>query len=267
MEAALLRTSIALARVPQSVCLSPVPRLSIMHLSIFGDRLEIGLDGPLLVRREILRTTDACRLMYVSDIHLRRGRSQRLIRRLLDAIQPQAVDAVLLGGDLVDQISELDHLRDLVAKLARAAPLLAVGGNHDRWVGLSLVAAAVRDGGGQWIHDASVMLMCGARSIAISGPEAPMSAEGDVRVICAHFPSDWRRGRRHGVDLVLAGHLHGGQAVAFEHRDRLIPGNLFYPFCCLRRRSRKSHLIVSRGVSDLLPIRWRCPREVVLCHV
>jgi hypothetical protein len=25
--------------------------------------------------------------------------------------------------------------------------------------------------------------------------------------------------------------------------------------------------VVSRGVSDLLPIRWRCPREVVLCYV
>lgn len=243
-----------------------------MHLSIFGDRLQIGLDGPLLVRREILRTTDACRLLYVSDIHLRRGRSKRLIRRLMDAVQPQAVDAVLLGGDLVDQISELDHLRDLIATLARAAPILAVGGNHDRWVGMSLVAAAVRDGGGQWIHDASVTLMCGARSIAISGPDAPILSEvrpgeGDARVICAHFPSIWRSARRHGVDLVLAGHFHGGQAVAFEHRDRLLPGNLFYPFCCLRRRSGKSHLIVSRGVSDLLPIRWRCPREVVLCHV
>jgi hypothetical protein len=25
--------------------------------------------------------------------------------------------------------------------------------------------------------------------------------------------------------------------------------------------------VVSRGVSDLVPIRWRCPREVVLCYV
>jgi hypothetical protein len=25
--------------------------------------------------------------------------------------------------------------------------------------------------------------------------------------------------------------------------------------------------VVSRGVSDLMPIRWRCPREVVLCYV
>jgi predicted MPP superfamily phosphohydrolase len=35
----------------------------------------------------------------------------------------------------------------------------------------------------------------------------------------------------------------------------------------LRHQERDAKLIVSRGVSDLVPIRWRCPREVVLCYV
>jgi hypothetical protein len=55
--------------------------------------------------------------------------------------------------------------------------------------------------------------------------------------------------------------------VALEHRGRLFPGAVFYPFCCLRDEHGPVRLVVSRGVSDLVPIRWRCPREVVLCHV
>jgi len=88
-----------------------------------------------------------------------------------------------------------------------------------------------------------------------------------VRVLCAHNPRIWRTSRHDGYDLVLAGHLHGFQLVFSEYRDRLFPGAIFYPYCFLTHRAGSSRLVVSRGVSDLLPIRWRCPREVVLCHV
>jgi predicted MPP superfamily phosphohydrolase len=67
--------------------------------------------------------------------------------------------------------------------------------------------------------------------------------------------------------LILAGHLHGCQLVAFQYRDRLFPGAMFYPYCYMRYRRGSTQLVVSRGVSDRVPIRWRCPREVVLCYV
>jgi hypothetical protein len=47
----------------------------------------------------------------------------------------------------------------------------------------------------------------------------------------------------------------------------LFPGAFFYPYCFLNDRCGSARLVVSRGVSDLLPIRWNCPREVVLCHI
>lgn len=85
--------------------------------------------------------------------------------------------------------------------------------------------------------------------------------------MCAHNPRIWKAAGRAGYDLVLAGHLHGCQLVAWQYRDRLFPGAIFYPYCFLSHRRGTTRLVVSRGVSDLLPIRWRCPREVVLCHV
>ena len=103
--------------------------------------------------------------------------------------------------------------------------------------------------------------------IAVSGPDAASLPEGDVQVLCAHNPRVWKTARRRGYDLVLAGHLHGCQVVAFEYRDRLFPGAIFYPYCYLSHQAGSTRLVVSRGVSDLVPIRWRCPREVVLCHV
>lgn len=230
--------------------------------------VEIGLHHALHVREERLSTRpDACRLLYVSDIHLRNGRSENLCRQVLDAATRCSPDVVLLGGDLVDRPSELNTLSDLVRKLHVVAPVLAIAGNHDCAVGLGRVREAVVDGGGQWIHDGTARVTHGRRVIAVSGPETATRADGHIRVLCAHNPRIWKTSRHAGYDLVLAGHLHGCQLVAFEYRDRLFPGAFFYPYCFSSHHSGSTRLVVSRGVSDLLPIRWKCPREVVLCYV
>jgi predicted MPP superfamily phosphohydrolase len=222
----------------------------------------------LHVREERLSTRhDACRLLYVSDIHLRPGRSDRLCRQVLDAVAGCNPDVVLLGGDMVDCPSELDRLGGLVDALHERARVFAIGGNHDQHSGMDRVRQAVEHGGGQWIHDGTARVTHGERVIAISGPNAALPAGGDVRILCAHDPRIWNTFRDAGFDLVLAGHLHGCQIVMSEYRDRLFPGAILYPYCFLSHRRGPSRLVVSRGVSDLLPIRWRCPREVVLCCV
>ncbi|HEV8058398.1 MAG TPA: metallophosphoesterase [Gemmataceae bacterium] len=210
---------------------------------------------------------DACRLMYVSDIHLRRTRSDNLCRQVIECARSSQIDALLLGGDLVDGPAELGKLGDLVGALCVVAPVFAVGGNHDSHVGLHRVRDAVVSGGGKWIHADAARIAHGSRIISVSGPDAASVPDGDIRVLCAHNPRVWKTARQRGFDLVLAGHLHGCQVVAFEYRNRLFPGAVFYPFCYLSHQHGPTRLVVSRGVSDLVPIRWQCPREVVLCHV
>ena len=230
--------------------------------------LEVGLRRALHVREERLSPrVDACRLLYVSDIHLRNGRSDTLCRQVLDAVTRCTPDVVLLGGDLVDRRSELSTVSALVGALCELAPVLAIGGNHDRQIGMDRVRDAVAHGGGHWIHDGIARVKHGARVIAITGPETAPRVDGHVRILCAHDPGIWKTSREAGYDLVLAGHLHGCQLVAWEYRDRLFPGAIFYPYCFLSHQCGPTRLVVSRGVSDLVPIRWRCPREVVLCHV
>jgi uncharacterized protein len=230
--------------------------------------LEIGLRQALYVREERLSTRhDACRLLYVSDIHLRNGRSDTLCRQISDAVAACSPDMVLLGGDLVDRSSELGRLSILVGTLREVALVLAIGGNHDQQLGMNRVRDAVEHGGGQWIQDGTVRVTHHGRVIAISGPDASRPVDGHVRVLCAHNPRIWKTRRDAGFDLVLAGHLHGCQIVACEYRDRLFPGAMVYPYCFLSHHRNSTRLVVSRGVSDLVPIRWKCPREVVLCYV
>lgn len=243
-------------------------RVSSARTRWLTESLEIGFSRELHIREErVSSVRNGSRLLYMSDIHLRNGRCDTLSRQVLEAARRCRPDAVLLGGDLVDRRAELPALRALVRELQHLAPVLAIGGNHDEWVGLNDVRAAVAESGGQWIHDRVARLTHAGRVIAVSGPQAAPDRHADARVLCAHNPRIWKTARDSGYDLVLAGHLHGCQLVTGEYRDRLYPGALFYPYCFSSHQRGTTRLVVSRGVSDLLPIRWRCPREVVLCHV
>src|SRR5205807_2464298 len=90
-----------------------------------------------------------------------------------------------------------------------------------------------------------------------------------TQVLCLHDPAGFADPTIAGAyDLVLAGHLHGGQFVLFERRSRLYPGAWINRFTGLRFEGNTglATLIVSRGAGDTLPTRWNCPREVILCR-
>ena len=84
------------------------------------------------------------RLIHTSDWHLgqhfmgksRQAEHQALIVWLLDQVETQAVDAVLIAGDIFDTGTPPSYARELynqlVGQLYKAGvPLLVLGGNHD----------------------------------------------------------------------------------------------------------------------------------------
>lgn len=230
--------------------------------------IEIGLRRPLAVREEtISRGSDRCRVAFVSDIHLRRGRSERLSGQVLDALDRANPDLVLLGGDFLDQATELPALGRLLAGVRGIAPAFAVSGNHDAAVGLPKVRETVERAGVVWLDGGTATHKHDGRLLGISGTGAPPCPAADFRILCTHHPWEWRRVRTLGFDLVLAGHLHGCQVAWFEAGGRLFPGACFYPHNHLRQRHGNTRLVVGTGCADLIPVRWNCPREIVVCLV
>lgn len=232
----------------------------------FLQGLELGLDRPLQVREEIIGSPQhPCRLAYVSDIHLRRGRSAALTSQIIHALRKAEPDIILLGGDLVDQSSELDALHGLIVGMLAMAPVFAIPGNHDLAVGETKVREAVMRSGARWIQGSTDLFQFHERRFSISGPGGMILPDCDAAILCAHNPSIWKHTRHAGYDLVFAGHLHGCQWVWFEAGSRLFPGAWFYPYNYRRLQWGSTHLLVSMGCSDLIPVRWRCPREIILC--
>lgn len=225
--------------------------------------LEWGAFGPLAVRRETvsLGLGRRLRLLYASDLHLGHWWSRGVPDQLARACRDTAPDLILLGGDLADRPAAAHLLAACVRELAAIAPVAAIPGNHDERAGLSRVRAAVTGAGGRWLPDAPLR-----DPLPVDGAlaAAPVSSP---RLLCAHYPDVFPAAVEAGYRLVLAGHLHGGQCVLATAGGRLYPAAWVHRWHGLRFADGDAHMIVSRGAADTLPVRFNCPREVILCEV
>jgi predicted MPP superfamily phosphohydrolase len=102
--------------------------------------------------------------------------------------------------------------------------------------------------------------------VRIDGKIDPAPRAG-WRLLCTHHPGDFPAAAAAGYGLVLAGHLHGGQCVLATRRGRLYPAAWIYRWHGLRFAEWGAVLLVSRGAGDTLPVRFNCPREVILCMI
>lgn len=225
-------------------------------------KLEIGLRYPLLVRKEKVALGLDRKVLYISDLHLRPSNQQRIAMELLDAFRKDNPSVVLLGGDLVDHPASLEMLSALIDGFASRATVGAVWGNHDTLVGRARVREAVVRAGGHWLCDEPLQV----EDVQILG-SVDQFRSGPPTVLCSHYPTDFSQARKRGIDLVFAGHLHGWQVVFGQKGDYLYPGAWLSRWNGLRFHRDASVLLVSRGVTDLLPIRWNCPREVILASL
>jgi predicted MPP superfamily phosphohydrolase len=224
---------------------------------------EFGAFGPLHVRHErvALGLARPVRLLYASDLHLGHWWTRSVPAQLLVVARQTRPDVVLLGGDLTDHGAALPDLVAAIRLLADVAVVAAVPGNHDGRAGCDAVRDAVRAAGGHWLPQAPLTL-----GLRLEGMVGPGETE-QPRVLCAHDPSVFPHAAAAGYRLVLAGHLHGGQCILATFSDKLYPAVWLNRWHGLRFQEAHSLMLVSRGLADTLPVRFNCPREVVLCEV
>jgi hypothetical protein len=93
-------------------------------------------------------------------------------------------------------------------------------------------------------------------------PDFDAAGEHAFRLLLSHTPDNFRWAQQHKVDLMLAGHNHGGQV-------RLpVLGPVFAPSACGVRYASGAFwepptlLYVSRGLSGEHPLRYRCLPEL-----
>jgi predicted MPP superfamily phosphohydrolase len=213
---------------------------------------------------------DGLSLLHLSDLHFTTGFHRNYFERMADAAASWPSDLVLFTGDLVDDDAALDWIEPVLSRVRGRLGAFSILGNHDidhdpERIREALAAAGFVDLEGRWATvesgDATVAL---AGTMHPWGPRVPMEQqpEADYRILLSHAPDMFYWAERSGFDLMLSGHVHGGQV-----RLPLV-GAVFMPSLYSRRfdrgffRKGRLMLHVSQGVGAQHPIRYNCPPEI-----
>ncbi|MGW0602947.1 metallophosphoesterase [Streptomyces sp. NPDC002640] len=187
------------------------------------------LNGPTVKRvtvplARLPRAAHGFRIAVVSDVHLSPVLGRSFAQRVVDTINGTQPDLIAVVGDLVD-----GTVRDLGPAAAPLAGLRArhgayfVTGNHEYFSGAEEWVNEVRDLGLRPLENARTEFahfdLAGVNDIAGEeqgqGPDFG-KALGDrdpsrAVVLLSHQPVTIDEAVKHGVDLQLSGHTHGGQ--------------------------------------------------------
>jgi hypothetical protein len=85
---------------------------------------------------------------------------------------------------------------------------------------------------------------------------------GPFRLCLSHTPDNIAWARRAGIDLMLSGHVHGGQIRFPVIGSMLVPSRYGRRYDCGVFAEGPTLLHVSRGLSGEHPLRYGCRPEV-----
>lgn len=219
------------------------------------------------------------RIVQLTDVHVGPTIGKGFIEAIVEEVNRLDADAVVITGDLVD--GTVDRLREHVAPLAGLRSregTFFVTGNHeyysgaDAWIAhlatlgvrvlanerVSLAGAALDLAG---VHDHA------SKSFPGHGEDVPKALAGRdaarAVVLLAHQPKTVLEAARHGVDLQLSGHTHGGQLFPFAPLVRLQQ-----PYVSGLHVHEGTHLYVSNGTGYWgPPMRVGAPAEITLLQL
>jgi predicted MPP superfamily phosphohydrolase len=249
-------------------------------------RHELDIVNRPIVINNLPTSFHGYRIVQLSDIHLDEYTEPYFLERIVRRVNALAPDLVLLTGDFITHGSltfiagghALHRCAEILTTLT--APLrYAILGNHDVSFNAALVTQALT------AHDTPVLVnqylpverngdrlwLCGVDDPGTSHPDLdlaiPAKPDGPV-LLMAHEPdfADHVIAHPRGplVDLMLAGHSHGGQIrLPFLGPLILPPMGEKYPEGLYR--FNQMQLYVNRGIGTVgLPFRLNCPPEITV---
>lgn len=239
------------------------------------------LRGPRVKRvrvplAKLPRAAHGFRIAVVSDIHLGPVLGRAHTTRIVDTVNRTQPDLIAVVGDLVDgSVHDLGDAAEPLSRLRARHGSYFVTGNHEYFSGARQWIDHVRELGLTPLENARRALpyfdLAGVNDVQGEteghGPDFN-AALGDrdrsrAAVLMAHQPVVIHDAVRHGVDLQLSGHTHGGQ---------LWPGNylaeLANPTVAGLERYGDTQLYVSRGAGAWgPPVRVGAPSDITVVEL
>ena len=226
---------------------------------------------------ETLPGAGPLRIAFISDLH----NSKDMLEKAVDMIEAAKPDLTVYGGDFIALDERTKRTRKYIEELRRLkaiAPTYAILGNMD-YERLEPVARILTTAGVPILRNQAVdwtapngstirIIGLGDWNEGDENPDACMKPDGQEEhpvLLLSHDPESRQLLDAYDWDLMLSGHVHGGQiGIPFTRhfisfRSDMVSG--CYPY------GENRHVFVTRGVGATWGMRFFCPPEVSIIDI
>ena len=240
---------------------------------VYAQEKQVEVTRYSVTRWNGERPSRLVRVAFMSDFHQDHGGSTALLQEAVNECQAARPDAILLGGDFVnDDWRGVEDCANALRTLSAPLGTFYVLGNHDNQSNPARIREVLKQVGLVDVTNRSVKLsdgvvLCGLDDLGTGKPNPDVLNTGPVatRLVLSHDPLIFPHVRFSGC-VAICGHTHGGQIDI-----PLIPNPWSRYFGGYLRGwyyEETSSLYVNRGIgTSHLPLRFNCSPEVTILDV
>lgn len=222
------------------------------------------------------------RIVHLTDLHYGFLVSLQLIKRVVRRTNGLSKDVVVCTGDYIRErksTKRMDEVWPVLAGLKAKHGVFSVLGNHDHWADTNRSL--------YWLERTGQNLRGKAKAIEKDGQRIWLAGGGDLwedhiefddllsdipeqdcRIVLAHNPDSADTVFTARMDLMIAGHTHGGQVqLPFVGTPILPVKNKDYS-SGLKRSKKNQPVFISRGIGwGFYPARFNCFPEIAILEL
>lgn len=216
---------------------------------------------------------DGVTILHLSDLHFHGVPDRAYFRAVMERCAAWEPDIVALTGDIADSEAHHRWILPLLGRLRWKVGAFAILGNHDYWQDVSLIRRRLRRLGMRMPENDWFEVPLRGERLVVVGNERPWLAKPvnlsacprePFRLCLSHTPDQIEWAKSQGIDLMLAGHVHGGQIRLPLFGSVLVPSRYGRRYDAGTFATGPTLLHVSRGLSGEHPVRYNCRPEVTL---
>ncbi len=220
-------------------------------------------------------------LVLVGDVQVDRFTQDKKIDLLNQRIKDADPDLLLFAGDLVTRgIHYIPQGLEVMCNMSAKVERIACIGDHDVWADAPRIARGLTDCGWVFLDNQHHLIHYNNVRILITGityvysirtPSAQIDSllangpEADLKILLVHQPNQpvIDAAKKHGYQIFLAGHTHGGQIVLKPFGYTLTPTRFENKYYTGWNVLDGLNIFVTNGIGlTMLPLRYRAPAEI-----
>ncbi len=225
------------------------------------------------------------RILQLSDLHLNHYITLSSLEDIVAEAAAHKPDLVLVTGDVADDLTQLGEALVMIDSIKPRLGTFASLGNHEYFRGIREVRRLFDASPVPLLVNTGIPITDGGAELFVAAIDDPRSMGGEYpnffekcidsslqqaqknsfTILMSHRPNALDVASDRGINLVLAGHTHGGQVGLFG-RSAFEP---FFPEAYLWGEYRKKNttLYTTSGAGHWFPFRLGCPREVPIIEL